>query len=113
MITARLRDREAASTLINMMMELNATLSMLGRPFEEAHLVSMIKKALNQNTHYKQVLSTLTSIGGHHSIRAIRMAFNSNISSLVVPGAFMCDTDMEQQEPEEPVSLLARQVSNM
>jgi hypothetical protein len=32
MITARLGDREAASTLINMMMELNATLSTLGRP---------------------------------------------------------------------------------
>jgi hypothetical protein len=39
MITARLGDREAASTLINRMMELNATLSTLGRPFEEAHLV--------------------------------------------------------------------------
>jgi hypothetical protein len=47
MITARLGDREAASTLINRMMELNATLSTLGRPFEEAHLVSMIKKAIN------------------------------------------------------------------
>jgi uncharacterized membrane protein YgcG len=113
LMTARLGDREAASTLINMMMELNATLSTLGKPFEEIHLVTAIKKALSQNTHYKQTLNTLTTIGGHQTIRALRMAFNSNVSSLVVPGAFLCDADMEQHEPVESVSLLARQVQNL
>jgi hypothetical protein len=41
----RLGDREQASTLINRMLELNATLTTLGHPLEEIHVVTAIKKA--------------------------------------------------------------------
>jgi hypothetical protein len=62
LMTARLGEREAASTLINRMLELNATLTSLGKPMEEIHLVTAMKKALSQNTHYKETLRTLTTV---------------------------------------------------
>jgi hypothetical protein len=113
LMPTRLGEREAASTLINRMLELNATLTSLGKPMEEIHLVTAMKKALSQNTHYKETLRTLTTVGGHQSIRALQMAFNSNVSSLVVPGAFLCDADMDHQEQPDSISLLAKQVKNL
>jgi hypothetical protein len=44
LMTARLGEREAASTLINRMLELNATLTSLGKPMEEIHLVLPLKR---------------------------------------------------------------------
>jgi hypothetical protein len=113
LMTARLGEREAASTLINRMLELNATLTSLGKPMEEIHLVTAMKKALSQNTHYKETFGPSQLWGGIKALGLYKWPFNSNVSSLVVPGAFLCDADMDHQEQPDSISLLAKHVRNL
>jgi hypothetical protein len=91
--TAKLGSTEKASSMINRILQLHATLHSLGKPFHEIQLVSAIQKALESNTQYKQTIDTLKVVGGHLTLRALQNAFNSSISTLSVPGAFLCEED--------------------
>jgi hypothetical protein len=91
LMAARLGASEAPSSLINMILDLNATLESLHAGWTEAQLVTAITKALKTNTHYDQTIRTLKSIGGHLTLKSIQNAFNANISAITVPGAFMTE----------------------
>jgi transposase InsO family protein len=88
LMSAKLGASETAASLINRVLDLNATLESLKHGFTEAQLVTVIMKALKANTHYSQTISTLKSVGGHLTLKAIQNAFNANMTPLTVPGAF-------------------------
>jgi hypothetical protein len=88
---ARLGASESPASLINRILDLNATLESLNHGWTEAQLVTAITKALKANTHHDQVIRTLKSIGGHLTLRSIQNAFNANIAAITVPGAFLTE----------------------
>jgi hypothetical protein len=91
LMAARLGASEPPSSLINRVLDLNATLESLNAGWSEAQVVTAITKALKTNTHYDQIIRTLKSIGGHLTLKAIQNAFNANVSNIQVPGAFMVE----------------------
>jgi hypothetical protein len=111
--SARLAEKETAASLINRILELNATLQSLNSPLVEIHLVAAICRALSVNSHYKQTIDTLKTVGGHLSLRALQMAFNANLSSLIVPGAFYTDADHEDTNASDNYAMLVKRVKNL
>jgi hypothetical protein len=110
LMAARLGASEPPSSLINRVLDLNATLESLNAGWTEAQVVTAITKALKTNTHYDQIIRTLKSIGGHLTLKAIQNAFNANVSSISVPGAFMVE---EAPHYPDRYDRLAESVANL